>query len=398
MEQGLKTQTVFNFVILGPIFVVFSLFLSRWHDGHQQDFAAYWQAGRMILTGQNVYDSAQWIAVRQSEGILPYAEPTFQYPLPLGILFSPLALFPIQSAYTLWMFCAQIAVLACIAILLEFYPERSGYFELLTITGVFFFRPMFSILHSGQILTLLLLLLSISIRLFHNHNWFFGGFILSMLSLKPSLGFPVLILSGLWLLSRTQWKGIWGMISGGFVLIFIGALVNYKWIVDYIKIGGNFLHKYYGIHPTLWGVVDKIFKIDRLSLTIGFVCVASVLVVEAYLFWRNKSDLAAFPAFATILPAALLIAPYAWNYDQILLTVPIVFILIAISIKHGNGKAALFMLGIVMLAFGMVAIAYLVGHDVWSFLNSFVVWMVSLYFVTKSVNFNMDRNTLHVSL
>src|SRR5215212_547718 len=261
MERGLKKQTVFNFVVLCPIFLVFSLLLSRWYDGHRQDFAAYWQAGHMILSGQNVYDSAQWIAVRESEDTALHSEPTFQYPLPLAILFSPLARLPVQSAYTLWMFFAQIAVLTSIAILLSFYPARSGYFELLTVTGIFFFRPMFSIVN-GQILTPLLLLLSLSIYLFTRGNWFLGGFVLSTLSLKPSIGFPVLILAGLWLLSVKQWRGILGMMLGGLVLVMSGAWVDSQWIVHYVNIAGNSFYKYYGMHPTLWGVVDKIIKVN----------------------------------------------------------------------------------------------------------------------------------------
>ena len=112
-----------------------------------------------------------------------------------------------------------------------------------------------------------------------------------------------------------------------------------------------------------------------------------VFAVEAYLFWRRQSNVDAFPAFASIVPAALLIAPYSWHHDQILLIVPIVFLLTIISIKHGTGKAALFMAGIVVLAFAMLTVAYSVGHDVWSFLNPFVVWIFSLYFVTKSNQF-----------
>jgi hypothetical protein len=387
-KRSLKKQTVLNFLVLCPIFLVFSLLLSQWWNGREMDFAAYWQAGHMILSGQNVYDSEEWIAVRQLEGTALHSELTFQYPTPLAILFSPMALLPVQSAYTLWMFFAQIALLASIIILLGFYPTRSGYFELLTITGIFFFRPSFSVINSGQILTPLLLLLSVSIWLFHHGYWFAGGSILSILSLKPSIGFPILILAGLWLLSRKQWRGILGMILGGLALVVFGAAVNSRWIIDYVNIGGNSFRKYYGMHPTFWGVIDRIFQIDSLSLVIGFLVVAVVLAVEAYLFWGNKSKLEAFDAFASILPAALLIAPYSWNYDQILLTIPIVFLLISISVRYGTGKAALFMFGVVALAFGMVTIAYFVEHDVWSVMNSLVVWVFSLYFVIKGTNSN----------
>jgi len=384
MKRDLKKQTVFTFAVLCPIFLVFSFLSSNWYDGRKQDFSQYWQAGHMILAGQNVYDSAEWIAEREREGTAFHANPPFQYPLPLALLFTPLAMLPVRTAYILWVFLAQVMVLTSITMLFSFYPARSGYFEILAITGIFFFRPMFSVINSGQIIALLLLLLVLSIRLFHTHKWFWGGFALSVLSLKPSIGIPILVLAGLWLLTGKQWRGIWGMLSGGFVLVLLGALVNTRWPMDYLNISQDVFDKYYGMHPTLWGVVDKIFKIDSLSVTIGLVCVAAVLVVQAWVFRGNKSNVDAFPAFASILPAALLVAPYSWNYDQILLIVPIMFLLISISVKYGMGKAALFMVGLLALAFAMLTVAYSLGHDVWSVLNSLVVWAFSLYFVTRT--------------
>jgi len=391
VEQGWKKQTVFNFVVLCPLFLAFSLLIASWFEGRKQDFSQYWQGGHMILLGQNVYDSTQWVAAHELEGTAFHTEPTFQYPLPLAVIFSLLAWLPVQSAYIVWIFFLQIAVLISIIILLGFYPARSGYLDLLAIAGAFFFRPMFSVLNSGQILAPLLLPLAVSIRLFHDRNWFLGGIVLSVLSLKPSIGFPVLIFSTLWLLSGKQWKGIWGLILGGFVLVLIGALVNHRWVIDYLSVGGYSFQKYFGMHPTIWGAVDKIFKVDNLSIVIGLVCVAVVFAVEAYLFWGRKSNIDALPAFASLVPAGLLIAPYSWHHDQILLIVPILFVLISISKKYGTGKAGLFMFGIVALAFVMVTVAYLVGHDVWSVMNSLVVWLFSLYFVFRNPNLEMKK-------
>jgi hypothetical protein len=382
-ERGLKNQTILTFVVLCPILLVFSLLLSRWWDAHTMDFGAYWQAGHMVLSGQDVYDRTQWLAVRELMKTALHSEPTFQYPLPLAVLFSLLAWLPIQTAYTLWIFLTQVAVLASIVVLLDLYQAKSGYLVLLSITGIFFFRPMFSILNSGQILGVLLFFVSGSIWLFTRGRWFWGGLILSVLALKPSVGFPILLLIGLWLLSRKQWRGIWGLSMGGIALVFIGALVNPRWPIDYINIGGYSFWKYYGVNPTLWGIVDRIFKINSISVTIGFLCVLAILAVEVYLFWKSKSSVDAFPAFASIVPAALFVSPYLWHHDQILLTIPIVFLLTVISAKNGIGKAALFMLGIVALGFVMLTVAYTVGHDVWSAMNSLVVWAFVLCFVAK---------------
>ncbi|MCI0608221.1 MAG: DUF2029 domain-containing protein [Anaerolineae bacterium] len=132
---------------------------SKIYDARKQDFAAYWQAGHMILAGQDVYNSTEWIAERELRGTALHSEPAFHYPLPFAILFSPLALFSVQSAYTIWLFFEQVAILISILALLSFYPARTSYLELFTIAGIFLFRPSFSVILNGQILSLLLITL-----------------------------------------------------------------------------------------------------------------------------------------------------------------------------------------------------------------------------------------------
>lgn len=395
MKQSLNKHTLFNFIVLCPVFLVISILVSQRVDARKQDFAAYWQAGHMVLKGQDIYDTAQWAAVRESEGTALHSEPTFQYPLPLAVLFSLIAWLPVQTAYTLWMFFGLIATLTSIMILLEFYPARSGYLELVAIAGIFMYRPILGVIHNGQFVFPLLLLLTISIWLFHHNNWFLGGLVVSLLILKPSVGLPLLLLAGLWLLSRKQWHAIWGMIMGGLGLLLLGALIDFRWVMAYISSTSQLFDKYYGMHPTLWGVVDKIFQINHVSLMIGFVCAALILAVEAYFFWQKRSEMDVFPAFATIVPAALLMALYAWNHDQILLTISIVFLLINVSEKYGTGKAAMFIIGVVGLAIVMVAFAYRVGNDVGSVMNSLVLWLLSLYFAMRSIDFRTGPKVMN---
>ena len=173
------------------------------------------------------------------------------------------------------------------------------------------------------------------------------------------------------------------MLAGGFALLLLGALVNYRWVIDFLHTSDDSFRRFLGMQPMLWGIVDHIFKTDNVSLTIGFICAAAVLALETYLLWKDKPGTEPFEAFTTIVPATLIVAPYLWNYDQILLMIPILYLLIAISKKYGDLKAALFMFGVVALAFGMVMVAYWLQHDVWSFMNTFVIWVLSLYFFTR---------------
>ena len=381
-ESVEKKRTIFLFAMLVPIFLIVSLLIAKINDAHTKDFAAYWQAGHMLLLGQDVYDSPTWIAERELLRTALHSEPTFQYPLPFAILFAPLAMLSVQSSYIFWIFLAQIAILASIAILLGFYPRRSGYIELAIVAGIFLFRPAFSVIVAGQILPFLLFFVTLAILLFDRKKWFWGGFILSLLSVKPSIGIPLLALAGIWLLSRKQWMGILGMLVGGIVLFLIGALVNPDWVIDYVNIGGDSFSKYFGMHPTLWGVVDKILVVNSRSMVAGILVSLTILLLEAYLF--HKTQVGSLEAFAIILPAGLLIAPYSWAYDQILLMVPIVYIAMNISILQGTKVAVLFLFGIVALAVVLVSIAYLVDHDVWSVTTTFILWVLVRYFITKN--------------
>ena len=276
-----KTRTAYIFLILISIFLLVSLSSSKIYDARKQDFAAYWQAGRMILSGQDLYNSSEWIAERERRGTALHSEPTFHYPLPFAVLFSPLALFPVESAYTLWLFFGQLAILTSILILLSFYPARTGYLELFTIAGIFLFRPSFSVIFNGQILSLLLIFVCVSILLFHNQNWFWGGIALSLLSLKPSIGLPILALTGLWLFAQKRWRGILGIALGCITLLLAGMLIDPKWPIEYIRVSGDSFSKYFGLHPTLWGVVDKIFVQDSRSLAAGSVVSLVIVIIEA---------------------------------------------------------------------------------------------------------------------
>jgi len=132
----------------------------------------------------------------------------------------------------------------------------------------------------------------------------------------------------------------------------------------------------------LWGVVDKILVVNSRSMVAGILVSLTILLLEAFLF--HKTQVGSLEAFAIILPAGLLIAPYSWAYDQILLMVPIVYIAMNISILQGSKVAVLFLFGIVALAVVLVSIAYLVDHDVWSVTTTFILWVLVRYFITKN--------------
>lgn len=377
-----RTRTAIIIAILLPIFMGVSLWwVNNVHEAARlSDFAQYWQGGRMILDGSDVYNSDEWLATRAIYGTRLGSEPTYQYPLPFAIILAPLSLLTVTQAFILWMFFEQVAILTSILLLFTFYPRRSALWELLALVAVFLFRPTFIVIFGGQIAAGILFFITLAAYLFNREQWFYGGLVASLAILKPSLGAPFLILLGTWLLSKKQWSALAGIILGALLLYGIGALYNFHWALDYLNVGSYNFNKYYAMQVTLWSVAGLLFyNSGPWKLIIGLLAISMVLLLTVY-FLRNKNIAETpFLVIAVLTATTLLVAPYSWNYEQILLAVPIIYILAAVAAAYGDWLAALCSLFIVGLAVVLVLIAYRLEHDVWSVLISVVVWVIVLF-------------------
>ncbi|GAB4501157.1 MAG: hypothetical protein Fur0035_06980 [Anaerolineales bacterium] len=379
-------QTARNLVLLAvflPVFIAIIYLLQTVLDARHYDFAAYWQASRMTLDGQNVYDSSTWLAMRQKYQTALHSEDVFQYPLPLAVLLIPLGKLPVQTAYFIWMFFSLVALLLTFLLLLSFYPQRSVFFEVMLVAGLFLFRPVYSALIGGQILALLLFCLAFSTLLFAREKWFLGGGMLAFLALKPSLGLPFLVLSGTWLLKEKRWRALIGMVLADTGLLLLGMAFNADWVAEYFVGGSGLAAKYYGLQTTLWGLGGMLLKTRWGGLLIGAVLSIFVLTLSGQALLRQGQPIAPFAAMATLVPAALLVAPYSWSYDQILLLLPLIFLLIQIANRFGDWAAAFFLVFVSAFAAGLFFIANALGHDVWSVTISGLVFAGAIYFLRK---------------
>jgi alpha-1,2-mannosyltransferase len=389
LDQNPKARIHLLVIILLPIFAGLGLNSAEIRDARKQDFAAYWQAGHMILSGQDVYDSAEWIAERELRSTALHSEPAFHYPLPFAVLFSPLALLPVQTAYGVWLFFELVALLTSVILLLNFYPSRGRYFELFVVAAVFLYRPTFAVIFNGQILAFLFLFLNTALLLFERHRDFWGGFVLCALALKPNIGFSFLFLIAIWMLIEKQGKGIAGLAAGCSLLFLLGWVVNAQWVSDYLQVGGDAFNKYLESVPTLWGALNRLFRTDRVGFAASLVAVLLVLSIEIFILMRAKSSLQPLEVFASIIPAALLVAPYAWSHDQIFLVIPLLYIVFQIATTKSEIASVFALFAAIALAIVLALIAHALLHDVWSFLNSLLVWAVVLYFMHR--NFTLEK-------
>ena len=390
-QETIKIRLLY--VVLIPVFGIVSFLLSKIYPPHAQDFAAYWQAGYMILSKQDIYQSQTWIAEREALGTALHSEPTFQYPLPFAVLISPLGALPIDVAYMFWIFITQLIVLFSVASLLGSYSEYSANLLLIAVAGVYLFRATYITIFSGQILSIILLAIVLAIYLLQRRKQFVVGALLSILAFKPSLGLPILLLVGIWFLFSKRWYSLLGLIAGGLILFLIGAFVNPHWVIDYISIGASSFDKYYGMQATLWGMTGYFLKKDW-SIWVNIGVVSFTLLISVYFLWKHRSINEPLFIFAFILPVALLTAPYSWAHDHFLLIIPIMYVFMNLVNLSGKWAGGIFLSGIVVLATGLVAIAYVIKLDVWSILIPSGVLFLVLYVHRKAVLEGMKLHPL----
>ena len=375
-----KIRAAIIIAVFLPVFVVVNLWFEKKYDSYLMDFAAYWQAGHMTLFGQNIYNNQEWVAERSLLGTAPYSE-TFQYPLAFAMLLAPLSLLTLDQAFMLWRFIGEFAILTSLLILFTFFPKRSMFFELLAIITAFLFPPTFLVLRGGQLAPVLLLFIALSIYFFSREKWLYGGLIVSLMLLKPSLGVPFLALTSIWLFSKKQWLALAGIAFGALLLYGVGALYNSHWVLEYLSIGKYTFDKYNGWQITLWSLAGVFFKSTAWQIAAGIVGVCVVLLIAGtFLIGKNNIESNPFRVAVIFLPVTLLIAPYAWNYEQALLVIPVVYILMTLSSVYGDAKSALFSLSVISLSFIMILVSnsHGWGNDAWCILVTVFVWFFHL--------------------
>ncbi len=369
---GWTKLTLVLLLCLAPIFGFAAVQIVSGQNYHNSDFFTFWLSARMNWTGQNPYAPDQWVAGHHQYGVDWIPNPVFPYPLPLAVLLAPIGLLPLKDAYILWVAVSAIVITLEMLWLLNTFQAtaRQKHFILPFVVASFLFRPTIVILRNGQLGAFLLLASVVCLVLWQKQKWWQGGIILSVLVLKPTLGLPILSLVGLWLLLRKKYSTILAMLVGLVGLVLIGLIRDIRWIGQFLAYGQEKLAANFGYSPTVWGISGLAcsHQVDCTTVFGGLFSGLIVIAVIALIFVQKEvQDPSAVMSLA--IPVTLLVTPYIWAYDQILLLVPIGLTAIALS-KRGSGflAAALFPMLFSILSLGLLYISSMIANDAWSVL------------------------------
>lgn len=248
-----------------------------------------------------------WLS-RQS----PYSIPDFVSPPWSLIPILPFALFPNNWAVLLWISLSTI----CIYISLDTAARAFGWpqgHRRLIVVGLLTLSPWtFSTLFYGQLTPLLML------GLVGSFCWKSAGIPLFLLSLKPHLGIlAALIRLVRWIQTRA-WKDLVVGISLPSLLVISSIAFIPSSLPDFIeKTSSGAVYQIGSIYMSSTPEVLRHLGLSPLAMLFIY---GAITVLVLTLVIRNPN----LPMVAT---SSLLIAPYARNYDYILLALPALYLL-----------------------------------------------------------------------
>jgi len=311
-------------LILGLTYFISKATVASYDNPTNSDFFSFWLAGRMINSFEDPYSATAWEEGHKRYNSTWLSDPEFLYPLPLGVLFVPLSFLLLEQAFIIWVWITQILIVAAILILLRNFGSQRKHYILPLLFGLILFRPLTSLIIGGQISAFLLLIFIIAAYLFEKNNWFWGGVVISLTLLKPNLGVLVVCLVIWFIIRQQKYKALAGICVCGITLFLLGVLISPTWVPQYLSILLTKYNQTFGFSPTIWGLT---FFITNFNWNAALVSggIASCLFLAFYLvtIWVKKSITPA-QAISLAIPIMLLITPYIWPYDQILLVFPIV--------------------------------------------------------------------------
>ena len=326
----MKRQTIFllsSFLLIVVIFAIAIYVPNSLPVG--SDFSALYYADLALVNGIHVYDIPNMEALASSTTDIPeenFFMPRFPYPPWYMLSTFYLGLMPIQSAGALWFELNLVMLFLSVWFLTDGW---NGRLRLIAFPLALFFLPVLGALSVGQYDFPALLGTSLLIYSLRKENVALTTLSVVLLTFKPHIGALILLSVLGWLIvSRSGFgrRAMRSIVMSGVGLSVISLIADPIWFINYPKM----LLGYQGE-----GNVSSCSECSSVpvwlsrwlfdgSLKQAAVIAMILLIVLAVLFWIVRKSLIRLPELliTSTLLTTLLVSPYLYNYDFILLLIP----------------------------------------------------------------------------
>lgn len=348
----------------------------------ESDFFTFWLGSKLVLEGQNPYDPGIWQAGHQIAGSRWLENPVYCYPLPLAYVTLLIGAIPISIAGPVWLFLSGLSVMAAVVILIiRSRAELQLKYFMPMIVGFALFRPVMVTFRNGQLGGFYLLIIVMVLLLIDRQKWIPAGLAIIPLFLKPTLGLPFIGLLFIWLIINGRWKSVITSAIGGLLIFLMSLFHQPNWVSAFLDIGLQKGSDVFMITPTIWGISGISCGMDAGCTRIAGAVIFIILsVASVILTIKHSRVLSIWTAGSLFVIVTLLITPYLWAYDQILLILPIMTIIHQLRrLKAGYLLVSLLPLFFAIVSLFLLYIAMINKQDVFSILLTIITGV--LFFV-----------------
>jgi alpha-1,2-mannosyltransferase len=301
---------LFRWLAILSLTVIATGVMVNWRYPYLMDFLSYWAAAVMAVGGSpaNAYDIALHNAVQQRAFLFDTKLP-FAYPPPFLLLLVPLGLLSYAASAGVWIGATLAAYAAAVRRVMPDWAAAAIAFPPVAICGI-----------SGQNGMLIAALFMAGLSKLGTRP-FVAGLIFGCLAIKPQLG----VLLPLAFIAAREWRAFAGATVAVLMMIAV-SLIAFgvaPWLgffaqsTLYASIATDGLvgwHKMASVYTSL----RLVGLANAAAWSVHITC-AVAATIAVWQVWRSSSD--TLTRGAILAPASLLISPYLYVYDQILLIV-----------------------------------------------------------------------------
>jgi hypothetical protein len=324
---------------------------------YDRDWFTFWGGGHGVLIGANIYDSAVWAAITRDHGSTWFPNPIFIFAPPTAILFAPFAALRVDVAAFGWTWLSALFIaLTVIIIAQHLHWQRWESFAPFLSLGLLFFLPALLTLLMGQISALVLILVVVAAVLWDRGAWLAGGLLLGITIVKPQPVAFLLPMLALWTIWHRRWRALGGLILS----LGVSALATFALFPNFIsEWQGAMLSKVGGVSarmPTVWGITADIFGATSLATWSALALIALVAAISVGLMERWRAS--TLELTSALLIGSVIVSPYLWNYDQVVLIAPLIVALVRLDQRTRDARIiAGLLFALDALAFGLLVVA-----------------------------------------
>lgn len=282
------------------------------------DFVDFWAASRLLISGGNPFSPAEVLELQQSVGyrdpkpLLMWNPPwTLSFILPIGVL-------DYELSELVWLVLNIFFILLSARKLWEIYipTAQQMYWPLI---AAFTFVPTLMVLIIGQITPLVLLGLVGFLYFERKNQLVWAGASTTLISIKPHLVYLFWIGLILWIWKQRHWKVALGATLAGAVVAVVPALIDpavYSQFIEMYRSPGRST-PFELPAPSVGSFLPH--YLPNANLLIQFL---PPLLGSLWFLWQwytHQEEWDWIEQFPIMILVSLVLSPYAWTYDQIIL-------------------------------------------------------------------------------